>query len=83
MGDLKHLFRNALVLPPFGLTGPSRVHLSGGKNLDGSFWLEIGGQPRVNIPPREAEIMALSILRALGHTIEEVPALAEVGVGGN
>ena len=83
MTSLKDQFKNALVLPPFGLQQPGMRRLTGGKNMDGTFWLEIEGQGRIILRPQEAEAMALAILRALGHTIEQVPALAEVGVGSN
>lgn len=80
----RHEFKNALVTPPFGIQPANSRRLTSGKNLDGTFWLEIEGVPgRLNLRPKEVEIISLSWLRALGHTIEEVPGLAEVGVGGH
>jgi hypothetical protein len=83
--SFKREFKDALVTPPFGIVpGPQARRLTSGNNLDGTFWLEIEGVPgRINLRPAEVEMISLAWLRALGHTIDEVPALAEVGVGRN
>jgi len=50
---------------------PNQRRLMGGRNLDGSFWIQIEGSgERVVMPPQQAMEMAVSILRSLGWQIE-------------
>jgi hypothetical protein len=51
-------------------TLPGQRRFTGGKNLDGSFWIEIEGQGRVTMPPQAAFDMAVGILRDLGIEIQ-------------
>lgn len=66
--------KNGIVLPTVMLPGERRMR--GGKNLDGSFWIEIDGQGRLTMPPAQAMQMAIGILRAYGYAIEEQPVVA-------
>ena len=44
--------------------------LTGGKNLDGSFWIEIEGQGRVVLSPQQVLDMSVGFMRALGINID-------------
>jgi hypothetical protein len=62
--DIAHnIFRPNAVLP-------DQRRFTGGKNLDGSFWVEIEGQGRVTMPPQAAFDMAVGLLRAMGIDIK-------------
>lgn len=49
-----------------GLQLLNQRRLTGGKNLDGSFWIEIEGQGRVQLSPQQVLDMSVGFLRALG-----------------
>lgn len=72
--------QNGIFLPMIQL--PGQVHMTGGRNLDGSVWISIEGRGQITMPPKQAMEMALGILRTLGITIEEVPAMQEIAHGG-
>lgn len=70
--SIKGRLAGGLVLPS-SLVCQEMRRVSGGKNLDGSFWLEIEGQERVTLSPRQWHDMAVGMLEALGIGIEHVP----------
>lgn len=49
---------------------PNQRKVSGGKNLDGSYWLEIEGSPRVSLTPQQIYDISIGFLRALGFALE-------------
>lgn len=61
-----------LIIP--GILLPNTRRLRGGKNLDGSLWLEMDGGERINMPPAAAFEMACGILKALGCEVNYTPA---------
>lgn len=45
---------------------PDHRRFTGGKNMDGTYWIEIEGQGRVTMLPAQAFQMAVGLLRAMG-----------------
>lgn len=62
---------NGLLIPALQL--PDQRRLTGGKNLDGSFWIEIEGQGRVTMPPAHCLQMCVGFLRAMGIEVPVLP----------
>lgn len=60
--------KDALIVPSVGLAQQRR--LTGGKNLDGSFWIEIEGQGRVMLSPQQMFGICTGFLRAMGIELQ-------------
>ncbi len=56
-----------------GLPTLNQRRLTGGKNLDGSFFIEIEGSGRVVLSPQQVLDMCMGYLRELGINIEFGP----------
>lgn len=63
-------FRRALGVPIIQLPGQRR--LMGGKDLNGSVWVQIEGQDRITMPPKQAIEFAVGLLKACGIHLEQV-----------
>lgn len=75
MNDLvkaRQQFRRDLGLPTIQLPGQRR--LLGGKDLNGAVWVQIEGQDRITMPPKQAIEFAMGLLKACGIQLEEVNA---------
>lgn len=73
MNDLvkaRQKFRRDLGLPVIQLPGQRR--LFGGKDLNGGVWVQIEGQDRITMPPKQAIEFAIGLLKACGIQLEEV-----------
>lgn len=51
---------------------PGQRRLFGGKDLNGGVWVQIEGQDRITMPPKQAVEFAVGLLRACGIHLEEV-----------
>lgn len=75
MNDLvkaRQKFRRALGQPIIQLPGQRR--LFGGKDLNGGVWVQIEGQDRITMPPKQAIEFAIGLLKACGVQLEEANA---------
>lgn len=70
MSDAIRKFRRDLGVPLIQLPGQRR--LMGGKDLNGSIWVQIEGQDRITMPPKQAVEFAIGLLKAAGIHLEEV-----------
>jgi hypothetical protein len=71
MGDLNagSFFRKNGILTPLG---PDRVHVTVGKNTDGSWYVDLngdGGQVRSVMQPRQMAQMCRDTLRLMGYEV--------------
>ena len=75
MNDLvkaRQKFRRDLGQPIIQLPGQRR--LFGGKDLNGGVWVQIEGQDRITMPPKQAIEFAIGLLKACGVQLEEANA---------
>jgi len=70
--NARRSFRRNLGLPVIQLPGQRR--LMGGKDLNGSVWVQIEGQDRITMPPKQAIEFAVGLLKACGIQLEQVNA---------
>jgi hypothetical protein len=70
MSDVLRKFRRDLGVPLIQLPGQRR--LLGGKDLNGSIWVQIEGQDRITMPPKQAIEFAIGLLKAAGIQLEQV-----------
>lgn len=70
MNSVMRKFRTHLGLPVIQLPGQRR--LMGGKDLNGAVWVQIDGQDRITLPPRQAVEFAVGMLKACGIELQEV-----------
>lgn len=67
------------IFRPGGVKLLNQRRLTGGKNLDGSFWIEIEGQGRVTLSPQQVFDMSTGFLRAIGYTLDIKAPQAKAG----
>lgn len=60
--------RKGLILPPTQIQEQRRM--SGGKDLDGSYFIEVEGWGRAKMSPQQALELSTAFLRALGFNIK-------------
>lgn len=69
MNDVLRKFRRNSGMPIVAMPGQRRI--LGGKDFNGAIWIQIEGQDRITMPPKQALEFGIGLLRACGVQLEE------------